>query len=238
MNAFLLGALTALGLGIQTALTPCTLATNVAAVSYMGRLVGRPRAVLWTGLLYTLGRSLVYVVLAVVVVAGLTRTPGVARFTRTYMPMAMGPVLILVGMALLGLLPVPMFQTGPDQPARDRAERWGVWGGLMLGVLFALSFCPTSAVCYAGLLAVAARVGSPVVLPLLYGVGTALPAFVVAVALVLGADAAGATVEKLAVVEKWSRRVAGTVLILVGIYFTLVHIFGVNLALVGGAPAG
>jgi cytochrome c biogenesis protein CcdA len=234
MEAFLLAAVAALGFGIQTGISPCTLATNVAAVSYMGRLVGRPRAVLWTGLLYTVGRSLTYVVLAVFIVFGLTKTPGVSQFVQTWMPKVMGPVLVLVGMVLLGLLPLPMFDAVPGQKARDRAESWGIWGGGLLGVLFALSFCPTSASFYFAMLSVATEVGSAVLLPLLYGVGTALPAAVVAVALVFGAEAAGAAVQKLGTIEKWSRRLAGTVLILVGIYLTLIYVFGVNLSVPGG----
>jgi cytochrome c biogenesis protein CcdA len=229
MRAFLLAAGAAFALGIQTGISPCTLATNVAAVSYMGRLVGRPRAVLWTGLLYTVGRSLTYIVLAAFIVFGLTYTPGVSQFVQTWMPRLMGPVLILVGMVLLGLLPLPMFEAGASQAARDRAESWGIWGGALLGLLFALSFCPTSAAIFFGtLIPIAARHTSVLVVPVLYGIGTALPALVVAVALVIGTEAAATAVQKLGAVEKWSRRLAGTLLILVGIYLALVYVFGVN----------
>jgi threonine/homoserine/homoserine lactone efflux protein len=43
----------------------------------------------------------------------------------------------------------------------------------------------------------------------------------------LGAQWVGKALNKLAQIEKWARRATGVIFILVGIYLSLVHIFGV-----------
>ena len=94
----------ALWLGILTSISPCPLASNIAAISFIGRRVGHTRQVLLSGLLYTLGRTATYVVLAAIILAGLLAADGVARFLQRYMNQILGPVPILVGMVLLGML--------------------------------------------------------------------------------------------------------------------------------------
>ncbi|MGW8258007.1 MAG: hypothetical protein ACWGMZ_11015, partial [Thermoguttaceae bacterium] len=49
------GVLSALWLGILTSISPCPLATNIAAISYIGRRVDSSKQVFLTGLVYTLG---------------------------------------------------------------------------------------------------------------------------------------------------------------------------------------
>lgn len=220
----------ALLLGVQTSISPCPLATNVAAVSYIGRRAGHARAVLSTGLLYTLGRAVVYVVLAALIVTGLSAAHGVSQFVQTWMPRVMGPLLVLFGMVLLDLIELKGFRAGPGESLKERAEAWGVWGGGLLGVVFALSFCPISAVFFFTLLTLAADHSSVLVLPLVFGLGTALPAVLIACVLAFNAAWVGRVFGGLTRVELWLRRSAGVVLILVGVYYTLVHVFGVQLA--------
>ena len=93
---------TAVWLGILTSISPCPLATNIAAISYIGRDVGSTRRVFLMGLLYALGRSLVYVVLAAVLVGSLVNAPGLSQWLQKYMNLVLGPVLVLAGLFLLG----------------------------------------------------------------------------------------------------------------------------------------
>ncbi|MBN2083486.1 sulfite exporter TauE/SafE family protein [bacterium] len=220
--------LLALWLGVLTSISPCPLATNIAAISYIGRRVERPALVLLTGLLYTLGRTLVYVALAVLIVASLLAIPQVSAFLRHYMDLVLGPLLIIVGMFLLELISFSKSGGGISPGLQAKVDRAGVWGGLLLGMLFALSFCPTSAALFFGsLISLATDHNSRVVLPLLYGVGTAVPVVVFAVIIALGAQYLSKAFNVLSQIELWARRITGAVFLLVGIFYCLRYAFGV-----------
>lgn len=218
--------------GILTAISPCPMATNVAAISFISRRVSSPRRALATGLLYTLGRSLVYVVLAVLLVASLLSAPALATGLQKYMNKLLGPLLILVGMVLCGLLQPPSRGSDLGQRVGQRVADWGVWSGLVLGAVFALSFCPTSAALYfATLIPLAVKHESSVLLPTVYGVCTALPVVVFAILIAFGANAVGRAFDRIALFERWARRITGVVFIVVGVYFCVVFIFGIDLTL-------
>lgn len=225
MGAVLLGAASALWLGILTAISPCPMATNVAAISYIGKRLGSPRQVLLGGVLYTVGRTVAYVGLAVVILAGLQSIPRVSTFLQEYMNKVLGPVLIVVGLFLLELIQLGGRSNLGERLGR-RVEGWGLAGALALGVIFALSFCPISAALFFGsLISLAVKYDSRVLLPGVFGVGTALPVFAFAVIIGLGVGSLGAAFHKLQRFEWWARRVTGVVFILVGIYYCLVYIF-------------
>lgn len=60
--------LTAFLLGLLTALSPCPLATNIAAIGFIGKEIGDRRRIFRNGLLYTLGRTLSYTLLGIVLI--------------------------------------------------------------------------------------------------------------------------------------------------------------------------
>lgn len=228
MVELLFGAGSALWLGLLTSISPCPLATNIVAISYIGRRVGSARHVLASGLLYTAGRTLVYVGLAAVLVASALSVPQVAQFLQRWMPLVLGPILILVGMVLLGLIEVSFRGGGMSEGMRRRIDALGIWGALPLGAMFALTFCPTSAALFFGsLLPLALRLRSSVTLPLLYGVGTALPVIVFAVLLITSAQAVGKAYHVLGRVEWWARVLTGWVFIGVGVYYALKYVYQV-----------
>jgi cytochrome c biogenesis protein CcdA len=227
MGGFIAGAAAAFSLGILTSISPCPLATNIAAVSYIGRRLGSPRQVLLSGILYTLGRTAAYLALGVLIAASILSMPAVSHALDKYMNRALGPILVVAGMFLLGLLgfsaPGPAMSAG----VQKRVESGGLWGAALLGMLFALSFCPVSAALFFGSLvplAVAHR--SVFAIPAIYGVATGLPALVFAVLLATGAKRAGAAFNRLAAIERWARRVTGAVFVVVGILYSLTYIFG------------
>ena len=104
MNDYLPGIISALWLGILTSISPCPLATNIAAISYISRRVGNPSQVLFTGFLYTAGRSFAYIVLGMLLVFSLLSAPFISNFLSKYMNKLLGPLLIIVGMFLLELI--------------------------------------------------------------------------------------------------------------------------------------
>jgi cytochrome c biogenesis protein CcdA len=226
MDGFVIGLASAFWLGILTSISPCPLATNIAAISYIGRRVDRPRLVFWAGMLYTLGRALTYLALGVLLVAGLLSAPLVSHFLQKYIIKLLGPILIIVGMFLLGLIRFSTSGSGINAGLQKRAESWGIWGAALLGFVFALSFCPLSAMLFFGsLVPLAVQYNSGVLLPLAYGIGTALPVFGFAVIIALGARSLGKAFNKITQFERWARRITGFIFIGVGAYFTLAYIF-------------
>ncbi len=228
MTDFVLGIGTALWLGILTSISPCPLATNIAAISYIARKVGNSRQVFLTGLLYTVGRTLAYLVLAFVLVASVLSVPQISLFLQKYMHLALGPILIVVGMFLLGLIEMNLGGGGMGAGLQKRVDAMGIWGSLLLGIVFALTFCPTSAALFFGsLVPLSLTVNSTVTLPAVYGVGTAVPVMVFAVLLATSAQSVGKAYNVLAKVEWFARTATGCIFILVGIYFSLAHVFEV-----------
>lgn len=228
MEALALAAATALWQGVLTSISPCPLATNIAAISYIGRRVATPRLVLTAGLLYTLGRMLVYITLGAVLVAGLLAMSALSQALQKYMHLALGPLLIIAGMFLLELLSFGARGAGVSTALQQRVDRAGLWGAGLLGIVFALTFCPVSAALFfLGLIPLAVERHSPLLLPAIYGVGTAVPVVVFALLLALGAGQLGRAFSKLTQFELWARRVTGAVFILVGIYLTLKYVFQV-----------
>jgi len=229
MAALLLATASAFWLGVLTSISPCPMATNIAAISFIGKRVGRPRTVVASGLLYTLGRTMVYVALAVVAVGGLLAIPSVSEFLQTYMNRLLGPVLIVAGVVLLELVPLRFSTSVGGERAQKLAEKGGTLGAGLLGILFALSFCPISAgLFFVSLLPLALKHESRLLLPAAFGVGTALPVVAFAVAIALSARSVGKMYGALQKVEWWARRITGVLFILVGVYYCLLYIFGVT----------
>jgi len=227
VNEFVLAAGAALWFGILTSISPCPLATNIAAISFIGRKVGHPAYILSTGLLYTLGRALTYVVLAIVLVKGLSSMPLVSYWLQKYMNRLLGPILILVAMVLLDLLSFGVSSGGIAQWSHKRTSGFGLVGALLLGILFALSFCPVSAALFfATLIPLSVKHSSAVLLPTIYGVGTALPVLIFALLLTTSADLMGRAFQRVTQFELWARRITGIIFLAVGIYFTFAYTLG------------
>jgi hypothetical protein len=223
--------LAAFWLGLLTSAGPCALASNVAALSFIGRHVA-PLRVLLAGLLYTLGRMSAYAALGALLVGGLLSVPAVSHFLLLHLNRMLGPVLVVAGMFLLELLPRPWPPPDAGQKVAARLARWRLAAAFPLGALFAAAFCPVSAALFFGsLVPLAAACRSGLLIPSVYGAGTGLPVAALAVLLATGAERAGAATRRLAQVERGARRVTGAAFVLAGIYYALVYIYGVGLGI-------
>jgi cytochrome c biogenesis protein CcdA len=228
MDTLLVGSLSALWLGIMTSISPCPLATNIVAISYIGRQVGNTRSVLLSGMMYSLGRMLTYLIIAIVVVSSIQAIPEISNTLQKYMNKLLGPILIIVGMFLLELLSFSLPGIRPNENMQQRIAGSGIMGAGLLGMLFALSFCPTSAALFFGsLIPLSLQYGSNTLFPSVYGIGTALPVFVFSFLIAFSAQMVGKVFNKLTQIELWVRRITGGVFIIVGIYFCLIYIFRV-----------
>ena len=221
MDASLAVSASALWLGLLTSVSPCPLAANIAAMSYVGREVGSRRRTLAAGLLYTLGRALAYAALAAILVGGLLSIPDVALFLQTHMNRILGPLLVAVGLVLLEWVRLPGFGSQLYDRTGQRLIRAGLVGALPLGAVLALAFCPVSAgLFFGGLIPLALEHRSSLWLPVLYGIGTGLPVVVFAVLVSAGLAWAGSAFHRLQAVERWARRVTAVVVVAVGLYYT------------------
>ncbi|HBO45392.1 MAG TPA: cytochrome C biogenesis protein [Planctomycetaceae bacterium] len=247
MVTYSLYVLAALYLGLLTSISPCPLATNIAAISYIGRKVENSRHVIHAGLLYTLGRCVLYLALAMLLATTAMSIPAVSIFLQKYMHMVLGPVFLILGMFLVGMVTITSGGTMMSENMQKRVDSMGIWGALLLGILFALSFCPTSAAWFFGLLALimgseagaitgvltkvgislptASLPGGTIVLPLIYGVGTAVPVLLVAFLLAYSAKSVGKTYNILSKIEWWARMITGWLFVLLGMFFSLRYVF-------------
>jgi len=219
----------ALWLGILTAISPCPLASNIAAISFIGRQMGNKRGVVLSGILYTIGRTLTYMILGAGIVAGLMASGEISRFLQQYLNEALGPILILLGMILLGIIGEKLSFNFFGNGIQKKAEKNGVWFAMPLGVLFALSFCPVSAGLFFGaLIPLSLKHSSLYILPSLYGIGTALPVIFFAFLIAFGGEYLGKVFNCLTKIEIWVRHITGILFILAGIYYCLSYIYGIN----------
>jgi cytochrome c biogenesis protein CcdA len=227
MMDLIAGAASALWLGILTSISPCPLASNVAAVSYVGRDAGNPGRVLLAGLAYSIGRSLTYVVVGALVVASLLSVPSVSFFLQQRMNQVLGPLLVLIGIGILGWIPLRLPAIGFGDGLPEKVARRGMLGAAGLGVLFALSFCPVSAgLFFGGLIPLAASANSRVMLPAVYGLGTGLPVVVFAVLIAVGARSVARAFHALQGFERVARIVTGIIFIGAGVYTMFAHLTG------------
>jgi cytochrome c biogenesis protein CcdA len=203
------------------------LATNIVAISYLARRLGDSRQVLWSGVLYTIGRTVTYVVIGMVLAGGLLSSPGVSTFLQKQMNRVAGPLLVLVGMFLLGLFRIGFRPVGVSPQMQQRADRWGIWGAGLLGVVFALTFCPVSATYFFLDLNLSVHYASKIILPSAFGIGTALPVMAFATMVAASARSVGKSFEQVRQFEWWARQITGILFVLVGIYYSLKCIFEV-----------
>lgn len=221
---------TALWLGILTSISPCPLASNIAAVSYVGRHIGAPHRVVVAGFAYSAGRAAAYVAVAAIVVSSLLSVPSISFFLQQRINQVLGPLLIALGLLLLGWLRVPWFGGNMTSALATRLASAGLPGAVVLGALFAFSFCPISAgLFFGGLLPLATGAGSQIVLPAIYGLGTGLPVVVLAALLAWGAGGMGRAFGVLTRFERIATPITGGVFVLAGTYLVLRHIAGLML---------
>jgi hypothetical protein len=230
MNQFILDASLALWFGILTSISPCPLTTNIASISYVGRMVGSTRSVLYAGLLYTIGRMFAYTLIGVLVLKSLLGIPSVSNFLQHYLTKIIGPLCIVTGFFMLNIFRLGGSGNGVNSSLQDKINRTGIWGAGILGLLFALTFCPTSAgLFFGGLIPLAVKNNSVFALPILYGLGTALPVVFFSFVLAFGTQIIGSLFKKIVIIELWVRRITAAFFIIAGIVLILKNNFIVYL---------
>lgn len=228
MTEMLVGLLSALWLGILTSISPCPLATNIAAVSFISKKIAHPKAVLLSGIFYSLGRMIAYAALAVAIVFSLLSIQHSALFLQKYMNKLLGPILIVVGLFLLDILKFNFSGFSISQERQTNLAGGGVKGAFALGIIFALSFCPISAALFFGsLIPLSLDSKFGLILPFVYGLATGLPVAIFALLASLGISSVGKWFNKITQVEKYARRATGIIFVLVGLYYVFTRLINI-----------
>ena len=221
-------AFTAFLLGLLTAISPCPLATNIAAIGFISKDIENRQRISLNGLLYTLGRVIAYTLLGIILISILKEGAsvfGIQKAVGKWGELLLGPLLLIIGLFMLfgSRLNLPKF--GFDGKGEGLAKKGG-WGAFLLGVLFAMAFCPSSGVFYFGMLipmSVTATAGW--MLPILFAVATALPVLVVAWILAFSVEKVGEFYGKMQVIQKWLNIIVGGLFVIIGIYYCIIMYF-------------
>lgn len=228
MSEFVVALGAALWLGILTSISPCPLATNIAAISFLSRHIEKPWRTFAFGLLYTAGRIMSYVAVGLVVMVSLVSVPSLSLGLQTWMNRLIGPLLIIIGLYLLNVLKLnlPGLGFGPGGRIEGLARRGGYLGAALLGAAFALSFCPVSAALFFGSLVPLALANQPgAAMFSIYGIGTAVPVLGFATLLAFASHWVTRALAVTASVERWAKIITGIVFVVIGVYYMWLYTF-------------
>jgi Cytochrome C biogenesis protein transmembrane region. len=215
-------------LGLMTAVSPCPLATNITAIGYISKDIENRKQVFWNGILYTLGRVLAYSILGVVLICLLRTGSGVFNIQKAvsrYGEMFIPPILLLLGVFIILADKINLPSFGFKGNGEGMKKRGG-YGALLLGMLFAMAFCPTSGVFYFGML-IPLSVGAlgGYFLPMVFAFATGLPVIIVAWILAFSVGSIGIFYGKMKVFQLWFSRIVGCLCVVIAIYYAVVFYF-------------
>ena len=220
MNGFPLIA--AFFIGLMTSLSPCPLATNITAIAYASKKVGDGKKTLLTGFIYTLGRMFTYVLLASLIVYIGVNVQAISLFLQKYGERILGPLLICISLVMLNIIKLPSLKSGKNiNKIKEKLSEKGYLGSFLLGVLFALAFCPFSAVLFFGMLIpLALQYSDGFLIPSVFALATGLPVIIFAFILTFSVSKLGKIMNKVQTFERYMRYIIAIIFFIVGIYYT------------------
>lgn len=212
-------------LGLMTAISPCPLATNISATAYLSKDLTDKRKVLFSSLLYTLGRAISYVGVGLLIYLGASKF-DISTLFNTYGEKLLGPLLIIIGLFMLNVIKLgKLTGVGVSQKISDKISGKGYISAVLMGIVFALAFCPYSGVLYFGMLIPMSVADDASLINLLsFSIGTGLPVVIISIILAYGLAGVGSVFNKIKAFEKWFRKIVGVVFLLTGIYYILIFI--------------
>ncbi len=210
--------LSAFLLGLMTAVSPCPLATNITAIGYISKDIENQRKVFTNGLIYTFGRAISYTTIGLLFFFGASQFE-LSAFLQTWGEKVLGPLLIIIGLFMLGIISMKIPGISSLTEKMENKKNSGFWGVLLLGIVFALAFCPYSGVLYFGMLIpMTISSASGLFLPAVFALATGIPVIIFAWLIAFSIGSLGNVYNKLKVFELWFRRVIAALFIIVGIW--------------------
>ena len=217
--------LSALVLGLMTAISPCPLATNITATAFISKNISDKRKVFLSGIIYSLGRAFSYTAIGLILYFGASKF-HIAHFLNKNGEKFLGPLLIIIGLIMLNVIKLNFFgKSNFQEKLSDKFKDKGLLGSFLIGVVFALAFCPYSGALYFGIL-IPMTVSSVngLYLPIVFAFGTGLPVILFTYLLAFTAGKVGVFYNKITAIEKVMRTIAGVVFVLIGLYYITIFI--------------
>ena len=211
--------ITALLLGLMTAISPCPLATNITAVGFISKDLENRNRVFFNGLFYTLGRAITYTLIPLIIYIGADQFK-LSWFFKRYGEKIIGPLLLLIGIFMLDIIRINFPGFGRLSEKMEMRKSWRFIDAVLLGIVFALAFCPYSGVLYFGMLVpLTISSASGLYLPVVFAIATGIPVIIIAWVLAYTVSGIGVVYNKIKIFELWFRRVVAVVFIIVGLYY-------------------
>lgn len=212
---------TAFVLGLMTAISPCPLATNITAVGFISKDIGNRNRVFVNGLLYTVGRAISYTVIPLIIFLGANQLKF-SGFFQMYGEKVLGPALLLIGLIMLGIIRLNIAGLDRLNEKFQNKSKWGYIDALLLGVIFALAFCPYSGVLFFGMLVpLTIASASGLYLPLVFAIATGIPVILFAWLIAFAFSEVGRFYDKIKAFEMWFRRIVAVGFVGIGIYYVI-----------------
>ena len=216
---------TAFLLGLMTAISPCPMATNLTAIGFISKDVEHKKRVFYSGLIYTLGRAITYTVLALINYFGADQLE-LSGWFQIYGEKFLGPLLIIIGLFMLDVVKLKLPGIGNLSQRIEQKKSKTYLDALLLGVLFALAFCPYSGVIYFGMLIpITVTSASGLYLPIVFAIATGIPVIIFAWLLAYTVSGVGLLYNRIKTFEFWFRRIISIVFIGVGVYYVVIIYF-------------
>lgn len=212
--------LSAFLIGVLTSISPCPLATNITAIAFISKEIKTPKHTLLNGLFYTLGRGISYTILAILMYLGLSSFQ-ISSIFQGWGDKVLGPILIMIGLVMFDVIKINL------ENKSEKVEKLKVWlstkgylGALLLGMLFALAFCPYSGVLFFGVLTplILSSVEGVLLAPV-FALGTGLPVIIFSFIIAFSVQKLSKAFAVVSKVEKVTRIVVASTFILIGLYY-------------------
>lgn len=212
-------------LGLMTAISPCPLATNITAIGFISKEIENRKKVFLNGIYYTLGRAVTYTSIGLIFFFGASKF-RVSGFLNQWGEKIIGPLLIILGILMLDFIRIQFPGFGKLTEKFSQRPNKGAWQAFLLGIIFALAFCPYSGVLYFGILIpMTVSSASGLYLPIIFALGTGIPVLILAWLIAYSISEVGNFYKRLKGFEKWFRRIIAILFIIVGVYYVIIVYF-------------
>lgn len=226
IDSYNIPILTSFLIGILTSISPCPLATNITAIAYISKDIKNTKTVLLNGLYYTLGRAFSYTFLSLIIYFGISSFQ-ISTFFKNFSNSFLSPILILIGLFMFNII---RLSTGGKKIASSNfinnfqkyLSTKGYLGSFLLGILFAIGFCPYSAIMFfAVIIPLILKSKEGILLSPFFALGTSLSVILFSFIIAFSANKIGHTFNKIKKFEYFIRKFVAAIFICVGVYFLL-----------------
>lgn len=214
--------LSAFILGLMTSISPCPLATNITAVGYISSDFNNRKRVFLSGIIYTIGRAITYTTIGLIIFFGASQF-AISGFIQQWGEKILGPILIVSGLFMIGLIKLNINGIGKLNDKIKQLNKNRHMDVLLMGIVFALAFCPYSGVLYFGMLMpLTITSASGLYLPIIFAIASGIPVLIFTLIIAYSVSSVSKYFNRVKTFEYMFRRVVAVVFIGIGVYYTFI----------------